>query len=225
MTVVALDDPDTWPDEVVAIVSRYQRPPQERGDRLLAEALQAHALRLYHCTRLTDLEHDDVRANGLHAGSPQLIAAKIDSAVAAGHLDPQLGGEIRRRHWGRQDARDGYLGLLSGAERLTRPQGLRYFLDWWGGESITMPFAAAANYGHLELGTATVVQAAVPFGHIEHIRYGLAAAAWRALHRRDDPGVWQASTRRGQGIAADHIEAVHQPGSPFFNTWLPWWKE
>ncbi|MGN2638587.1 hypothetical protein ACTD5D_20895 [Nocardia takedensis] len=89
---ISLDDTGTWPPELRTLATIGSREPacQTRftsdlePSAEISNAIDAvlveHGVVVYHCTRLMDVEVEDIRANGLRAASAELLKDKVTTA-------------------------------------------------------------------------------------------------------------------------------------------------
>lgn len=106
MSGVDVDWPQTWPPDVAQAVAehaeRLRGTSEYAGDLDLSyddedqflTLVAGRPLRMYHCTRLLDVEVQAVRNEGLRLLNRELMADKIHHAVAAGALTAGEGDEL-----------------------------------------------------------------------------------------------------------------------------------
>lgn len=99
-TILYIDQPAKWSESLKSALSRVR--PVMRAWEMdlpakdavnfecaiseLSDALQDYSLRGWHCTRLTDNEIANIKANGLEVLSPKLIERRISDLIHQGML-------------------------------------------------------------------------------------------------------------------------------------------
>jgi hypothetical protein len=152
-SVVDLDDPDTWPSDVIDWAQRWVSKlagttiytadlvvPLERENEFRA-LLAGTTLRAYHCTRLLDHEVELIRQQGLRQLSAELVRERIDAAYEQGALTETERVGFHESHVfarGHQAHREGQVCLVLGRQILEEVHGVSPLLSTWGGEGIYM---------------------------------------------------------------------------------------
>lgn len=223
-SVIELADARTWPRPL----RQLARSRAAAGDDAVWEpdddfiaATSGVVLRTYHCTRLTPREEESVRVAGLRTLSPELVADRIDGAVADGHLTPDEGRRFGITRLASSYNRRGYVWLVGCRSDLADIPAVGYLLSVWGGEGIYMNWhSRSAETKRLEqIGTPSVVVTLLDPSNDPYRAYpGLLAAAVAAYSTRS----------RGVDICAlapipvDRIESIEHPGSAFWNRYIGW---
>jgi hypothetical protein len=223
---IDVDRPDSWPGDVAETVQeqaeRLAGTTEYAGDLELSyddedtfvDLLAGRRLRMYHCTRLLDVEVDAVREQGLRVLSRELMADKIRAAVDVGALTAAEGEQLGRAHVfavGEHDNRDQRVCLVLSARPLdSKPHGVRPLMRTWGGEALSMSSGALAWRDRLEqLGRPTVV--------VVDVR--LTAGAGHSVY----PGVLKTFVGAALGleVGADVHYRAAVPGSSVVEVWRP----
>jgi hypothetical protein len=227
--IVELADRRTWPvrfrELADAVVSRGSLEDQwwdgDIDDDAFVAALDGRLLRTYHCTRLTPNEIAWVRAEGLHPLSPELVRRKVFQAVEDGHLTRDEGDLYTRAHLGSRPNRAAVICLVGDRADLSDIPGLGWLLSLWGGEGINMAVSTRDPESKRlkNVGIPSVVVALIdPSTEVSYSHPGIGLAAARRV-AGDEPGT---EFRVNRTINPDRIEAIHHPGSPFWDRYVRW---
>lgn len=224
--VIDVDRPEEWPTDIAEAVEahaeRVRGTTEDAGDLDLSyddeaaflDLLAGRPLRMYHCTRLLDVEVDAVRQQGLRVLSRELMSYKIGTAVAAGALTAAEGDQVQRAHVfavREHDNRQDQVCLVLSAQPLDRdPHGIQPLMRSWGGEALSMSSGAVGWRDRLaRLGQPAVVVVAVP------LRRGAGHHVW--------PGVLKTFTAALLGLetgaSVHYVSSI--PGSDVVDVWRP----
>lgn len=178
---VDVDDPNTWPEAVCDVVSRWAEQcrgateytgdlPLELGlETSFLELLAGHFLRGYHYTRLLPHEHAMIRSEGLRILSPDLLSNRIEAASTAGEISVHEAKVLSGAHvfaHGEHKYREGQVCLVLSRRVFERnPDACVPLLTTWGGEGLYMSSGAVSIRKRLsELGSPAVVAALFKVG-------------------------------------------------------------
>lgn len=147
---------------------------------------------MYHATRLTDEEIVDVKKNGLRILSAAGLLARIDRVADAGLISRHVAQLLKAKHWADKDSRAGLLAFCT-RDQLADGHGIGWFVNFWGGEALTMHHAQDEVTGPIlwNLGTAVIVELDREQGSddvMRRSRNGVPAHKIRAIHRFGEPG-------------------------------------
>ena len=139
MPAVELDDPETWPTELVDRLDGEEVLPEPWEPWAVRDwvdqILEPYDVVAYHCTRLTDHESDEIRRNGLEPWSGALISSRVSAARASGDVDEELARAILNAHTAEADNRSGRIAFLgSRVPFRSQRHTVHYLLGEWGGE-------------------------------------------------------------------------------------------
>ncbi|HWF45029.1 MAG TPA: hypothetical protein VG537_10340, partial [Candidatus Kapabacteria bacterium] len=115
-----LNDENTWPDEIVEyltkhghIFRKWEEPPEIPipHDEMLAQVaeydsfieglrtvLSNHELRGYHCTRLTELEIEEIIANGMQLPNKAMLSKRIQMLQNAGSIEATIAERLQKEN-------------------------------------------------------------------------------------------------------------------------------
>jgi hypothetical protein len=178
---VDVDDPNTWPEAVCDVVSRWAEQcrgateytvdlPLKLGlEASFLELLAGHFLRGYHYTRLLPHEHAMIRNEGLRILSPDLLSNRIEAASTAGEISAHEAMVLSGAHVfasGEHQYREGQVCLVLSRRVFERdPDACLPLLTTWGGEGLYMSAGAVSHKNRLsELGSPVVVTALFKVG-------------------------------------------------------------
>jgi hypothetical protein len=209
-------------------VNPHRRPYDALLGRL-EPLLAPHRVIVYHCTRLTPREADDIRVQGVRPLSKALVSRRLDDALADEHIDAADHaalktdpGSIRRieqtkgRWWG------------CPVRSMLKDPGVSYFFRTWGGEGIYFHLEAAHILPRLRLvGVPYIVVAAVPHAHFPLVGRPLAERFLAHLVIGDVEGAepppgFDFRTESALDVA-NVIELVSYH-DPRFEQWTQWHK-
>jgi hypothetical protein len=142
----------------------------------LERLLTPHRLVVYHCTRLTPTEADEIRAQGIRLLSQELVHQRLNGALTDGHISAvdhaslkNDRGSIARieqtkgRWWG------------CPVRSILKDRGVSPFFRTWGGEGVFFHLEAREILPRLRLvGMPYIVVAGVPHGHFPLVAKPLA---------------------------------------------------
>ncbi|WP_282268453.1 hypothetical protein [Stenotrophomonas sp. PS02298] len=150
---------------------------REVYEALIKEAealLLGHRLVGYHCTRLTAPEVVGIRANGLRALTPHLVAERINALKDAGEMQPErcaffLDGPVLADYLAnRRGTRAGSVWLCPNRSVLRDAPAVFGLLSYWGGEALYKGFEHEAGTAAelRSIGKPAIVRYAVPFDSV-----------------------------------------------------------
>lgn len=226
--VLELDDVDSWPDalhEAVAATAGDEQAMAELDstrDRWAADG-SGSVLRAYHCTRLTETERSSILREGLHVLDACLVERRVSTALEDGHIDghlaPRLLAENLVARPGPGD-RVGRVCLVGNRRDLASPPRVGWQLSVWGGEAIYMAYRSDSDETRVltQLGTPTIVSVLIDLSVDELRCHPSIACAAAQLHWTDYGG--GSSIHCMQPLGSERIEAVHEPGSEFWDRYV-----
>lgn len=118
--IIDLDRPDTWPSDLVAVLSEHHAtllsqevgPLSSRYDAAIysvVDALQPYSIVGWHCTRLADHEVEDIKNNGMTVLDIGLVSRRIGTAVRTGLLSASHGDRLTKANQAAEKYRAGML--------------------------------------------------------------------------------------------------------------------
>jgi hypothetical protein len=181
---IDVDRPEDWPADVAEVVQehagRLRGTTEHASDLELSyddegeflDLLAGRPLRMYHCTRLLDVEVEAIRQHGLRLLSRELMADKIQAAVHAAAITAADGQHLEWAHVfavGEHDNRQDQICLVLSAQPLHGDRhGIRPLMTSWGGEALSMSSGAVGWRDRLtQIGKPAVVVVDVPFARAD----------------------------------------------------------
>lgn len=168
------------------------------------DIIQDRSILGYHCTRLHPDEVAGVRRDGLLPLRADLAARRVRARVAAGDLSEQVGDRLLAKSRADDselpERRTGMIWFVFSAELLREEGGVWRLLAYWGGEALYMAHEDSPVGRVLRsLGTACIVEAAVPVNAIETYCSVGERVVRGFVHRRGIPiehaSSWEGYTR------------------------------
>lgn len=233
--IIDVDDPSTWPPDVLAFVSdaaERLRGSTEytsdldfdfNGEDDFRRLLNGHRLIAYHCTRLLDHEVEAIRQEGLRPLTRELIADRVAAAHDHAVIPTELRDELvdahvfadRDRGHGRADQ----VCLIVSRRVFDRDvHAVRPLLRTWGGEGIYMSGRGYRLRPMLEaLGQPAIVVALVELSasHKQHLCFpDLRKVFTGSVLGLDD--VLGDVFYKGQ-VGPEHVLDIWQPGHPQYD--------
>jgi hypothetical protein len=216
-----LDDVETWPSEVRALLRSAEITKDNR--RTVAEGIHALVkdctISGFHCTRLTEAEQAILLSSRrIYPLGPEHALARIQDRVLAGDFSQQIGNALKQNSAAARIGRKGYFHFLLEREV---PDSFYHFFRYWGGESLYLPFIK--EDGEMEqalhaVGIACVVEVSIPVQMLPHqtAANGILSmhAQWNKIQGIGEEGRY--------GCVESDLEVVRiiQHGSPDFRPFL-----
>lgn len=222
---VELDNPETWPSEIVGRVRGLAVCPESWQDVPLRDWVENEFLDLgvvaYHCTRLTVHEVEDVTRHGLRPLSPDLVSSRVRAAHTAGELSDSLMRAIDASHWAHKPNRVGQIAFLgSRAPFRHRRHTVHYLLGEWGGEAVAFALERTPFQQDLQrIGTPSIVVVTLDQSTVHRVSPDLLTVAWKAMNEPDD--VDCEIVVKGS-VPSNTVREVVQPGT---TKWLAYFGE
>jgi hypothetical protein len=220
MAPIEFSDRRTWPPELrslrAVLAERSDAGADWFGDdAAFFRAVDGYAVRLYHCTRLTPRESEDIRVDGMRLLSPELVAERLRNAVSDGWLTSEEGQFYGKSRCAREEGRRERIHFFANRRGLSNRSSVVHLLRIWGGEGLNMAWGTRSDESRRlwRIGTPTVVVADID-------------PTWAsACH----PGWLSAVTNGGvvgvvfrRPIPGSCIVQLHNPGSAFWERHLRW---
>ena len=122
VTLLDLDCPSSWPTELLGYLNEHhdlflrwetkQGPVvsgQDHDEAIcgLRHALQPYEILGWHCTRLTDVEADEIRRNGMQLPNAEMLGRRIDPLVKTDEMTPDTAGRLKSENQSDETGRAG----------------------------------------------------------------------------------------------------------------------
>jgi hypothetical protein len=235
-----IDDVSTWPAEVIEFLekrhdlflgweqSRAGQPAiatvsgraYDRAISDLRALLCPHALRGYHCTRLTVAEIDRVISTGMQLPNADMLGHRIQALYDAGLIDRRIADRLRRENLAGDTNRAGKIWFCFFAPRLAGRSGIERFFRYWGGEALYACHECDDETGAAlrGIGTPCIIEANVSITALEVHSFLDIKVARRFLVDRGHETVepLDHEDRAKQPISASNIRRILQHPEPKF---------
>ncbi len=148
--LLTLDCPDVWPatlrdylDTHHDLFLNWETASATVGARAYDDAiaglrrvLDGYAITGWHCTRLTDVEMDQIVRMGMQLPDGTMLRRRIEALVAAGVMTSDVALRLVERNQANDANRVGMLWFCFFAPRLAGESGVARFFRHWGGEAL-----------------------------------------------------------------------------------------
>jgi hypothetical protein len=235
-----IDDLLTWPAEVTEFLEKHHdlflgweksRAGQptiatvsgrayDRAISDLRALLRPHALRGYHCTRLTEAEIDQVISTGTQLPNAAMLHHRIQALNEAGLIDRQIVDRLQRENLAGDANRAGKIWFCFFPPRLGGQSGIERFFRHWGGEALYVYHERDDETGAVlrRIGTPCIIEADVSIAALEVYSFLDIKIARRFLVNRGYETVEPVDheDRAKQPIPAPNIRRVIRHPEPTF---------
>lgn len=147
---IDLDQPATWPRALCAYLEDHDelflRWENKQGDVSaqmfdkaivgLSNVLRPYEIIGWHCTRLTDMEINEISHNGMGLPDEAMLARRIDAVVEANGLPLDVARLLKSRNQADEDNRAGMVWFCFYPPRKAGEGGIGRFFRHWGGEAL-----------------------------------------------------------------------------------------
>lgn len=148
---------------------------------MLEKIVCGRSIVVYHCTRLTSYEIEDIKKNGLRMLTPDLVKTRIERATENSLLGQDecsylLHSEHIRNNLSESvGKRLNMIFFCSAKSVLKNERGVGRFFRCWGGEAIYMGHEDDPTISHRlrTIGKPCIIKCAVPFSDTGRIHAGL----------------------------------------------------
>ena len=144
----------------------------------LIEQMNSRTIRAWHYTRLTDLEVEAIKTEGIQTSTPDTLASRIDNQIAAGVLDRQFADALHASSPFNSDQREARLGKfwMTSSPVVVSDFGVRPLLSHWGGEVAYFHQKDQAMLSVLRgIGRPRVLEIGVPLEATRHVTWAAKA--------------------------------------------------
>lgn len=173
--IIALDKPDTWPSDVMAVLDRHHDALRshevgplsncfDAAIYCIVDALQPYSVVGWHCTRLAEHEVEDIKANGMALLDTDLVSRRIGAAVQAGLLTVPHADRLRSTNQAAERYRAGMLWFCFFKPGIAGESGIGDLLRFWGGEAVYNAHDRDPEMGPViaAIGIPAIVEAKIP---------------------------------------------------------------
>ena len=173
-----LDEPRKWPAPLLCYLgaqydlfldwkteqSWVTGPTYDKAIEGLVDTLQQYEIMGWHCTRLTDMEAEEILRNGMQLPDASMLARRIDVLVKANKITPDIARRLKSENQADEEYRAGIVWFCFFPPWMAGESGIERFFRHWGGEALynshennqtTSPAISC-------IGTPCIVEANVP---------------------------------------------------------------
>jgi len=178
--IMSLEDEETWPPGALNFLAdnydlfrnwelrnECRVSPEEYDQAIyqLRDVLRTdYVLRGYHCTRITDSEIQDIRANGLQLPNKEFLHKRIDSIEQDELINPQCSEHLKYKNQADEPYRAGRIWFCFYPPYRAGQGGLERLFRSWGGEALYNSHEDDPIYSPIlrSIGTPCIIEAYVP---------------------------------------------------------------
>lgn len=149
-TVIDLEAPSAWPDELCNFLAKHEgtlhgwlcKPQTTRPSdydafvRAFRDFTAPYYLTGFHCTRLTEPEIWTILASGMQLPDVTMLTGRIDRLQRDGLIDEAFAEALRANHFAQEDQRSGRVWFCFFPPRRSGEWGIGDLLGCWGGEAL-----------------------------------------------------------------------------------------
>lgn len=184
MTIIDLELPSTWPPDLQQYLGahhdlflRWETQPLPGDGPLydkaivgLREMLCSCSLIGWHCTRLTDTEVADIRANGMALPDLAKLTRRIDAESKGGAIPAGIADRLKAENQAHEENRSGMVWFCFFPPRLAGQGGIGRFFRHWGGEALYNTHEEDSETSPIlrSIGIPAIVEAEVPISILPH---------------------------------------------------------
>ena len=173
-----LDQPRGWPAKLLTYLDEYHdlflgwetksswvtAPAYDKAIDDLIDVLQPYEITGWHCTRLTNVEVEEILENGMQLPDATMLARRIDDLVKDKQITPNVARRLKSENQSDEENRAGIVWFCFFPPLIAGEGGIKRFFRHWGGEAlynsheddqITSPVLS-------RIGTPCLVEANVP---------------------------------------------------------------
>lgn len=194
MALIIPYDIATWPEDVMEVIERHYATLSEwekqvhniSGDEYdaaiidMGECLMAHNLLGYHSTKLTQVEIDDILANGMTLQNRELLCTRIDALG----LQPEIAHRLKEENDAGDRNRAGMIWFSFFPPHEASCNAIERLFRSWGGEALYNSHEKDLETGSVlrSIGIPCIIEAAVPIRFFKKVRaYNLASKMMQVL--------------------------------------------
>ena len=178
-----LDRPKKWPAPLLCYLdaqhdlfldwkteqSWVTGPRYDEAINGLVDALQPYEIMGWHCTRLTDMEIEEILRNGMQLPDATMLARRIDALVKANQITSDVARCLKSDNQADEENRAGKVWFCFFPPRTAGEDGIERFFRYWGGEALYNSHEndQATSSVISRIGIPCIVEANVPIASLE----------------------------------------------------------
>lgn len=137
----------------------------------LADVLQSYEIMGWHCTRLTNMEAEEMLRDGMQPPDAMMLARRIDALEKANQITPYVARRLKSENQADEENRAGRIWFYFSPPRTAGESGIGRFFRHWGGEALYNSHEndQETSSAIRRIGTPCIVEANVPIAPLERI--------------------------------------------------------
>lgn len=135
----------------------------------LVDILQPYEIMGWHCTRLTDMEIEEILRNGMQLPDATMLARRIDALAKANQITSDVARCLKSDNQADEENRAGKVWFCFFLPRTAGEGGIERFFRYWGGEALYNSHEnnQITQSAISRIGTPCIVEANVPIASLE----------------------------------------------------------
>lgn len=194
-TLLDLERPRKWPTPLLSYLdaqhglfldwkteqSWVTGPRYDEAIDGLVDVLQSYEIMGWHCTRLTDMETEEILRNGMQLPDATMLARRIDALAKANQITSDVARCLKSDNQADEENRAGKVWFCFFPPWTAGEDGIERFFRYWGGEALYNSHEnnQITQSAISRIGTPCIVEANVPIASLE-MYIGL---AFKIVHR------------------------------------------
>jgi hypothetical protein len=180
LTVIDQDSPEIWPADVLKFLNEHYQlfldwerrnaSPKKYDKAIygLESALAPHAIKGWHCTRLTETEIASILANGMQLPDRAMLSRRIDALESEKLVTPAVANVLKSKNQADEENRVGRVWFCFFPPRIAGESGIGDLLRHWGGEALYNSHDRDQKIGPVlrSIGVPCLVEANVPIASL-----------------------------------------------------------
>lgn len=232
---IVISDQTTWPSNVIEYLeSNYKKflgwecdcprssLPQEYDLAIygMRDVLKKYSLVGYHCTKLIELEIDNIRNSGMLLQNSDSLRERIYQLEEAGLLSADVAHALISRNQADDGNRAGMLWFFFYEPYLAGCYGIQRFFRFWGGEALYNLHEDHPDTGKVlkEIGIPCVIKANIPITSLKDSFYPDSSMIRVFLSQRGhqlDNGIEHEGFSTTNIAPQDIVEVIKHPNKQF----------
>lgn len=178
-----LDQPRKWPTPLLSYLnaqydllldwktekSWVTGPMYDEAIHDLLAVLQPYEITGWHCTRLTDMEAEEILRNGMQPPNAAMLARRIDALVKANQITPDVARCLKSENQADDENRSERIWFCFFPPWMDSEDGIGSFFRYWGGEALYNSHENDQTTSSVisRIGTPRIVEVDVPIASLE----------------------------------------------------------
>lgn len=169
MERLQIDRPEGWPGELEKVLAKTAPLPIDNKIPIIQAALKKFTITGWHCTRLTDNEVEQIRAQGLQPSSAETLEKRLREIAAEGIIGEEVQEQLLAENWAKKENRAGKIWFCFYEPYKTDEDGIGRFFSYWGGEALYRLHERNTTTGSVlaQIGKPRVIEVELPVTTID----------------------------------------------------------